>query len=312
MGNTLNRRSFLKRTSAALTAFTAAAGRLADAEARKDYVDIHTHLGMEWGNRPALTVDELLRWMDRHEVAQACVLPLINPESWDHPIPTGYVLEQTAPHRDRLIPFCSIDPRTLNLNSQQKRDLFRRYRDAGAKGFGEHKPGVPIDDARNLELFHAAAEAGLPTRFHLDNNRNMDKPGLPGLENVLRQVPDGVFIGHAQGWWASISGDVTQADMQRYPDTKVAPGGALDRLMNAYPNIHGDLSAGSGANAVMRDIDFGREFVIRRADRLLFGTDFLAPGQNVPQFKLYDEMDLPGDVRNKVFRGNARRILGLM
>ena len=69
------------------------------------------------------------------------------------------------------------------------------------------------------------------------------------------------------------------------------------------------VTAGSGANAISRDIDFGREFVLRRADRLLFGTDYLAPGQQVPQFSLYKELDLPTDVQEKVFRGNARKLL---
>jgi hypothetical protein len=41
---------------------------------------------------------------------------------------------------------------------------------------------------------------------------------------------------------------------------------------------------------------FGREFLIRRADRLLFGTDYLTPDQDIPQFGLFDQFDLPGDV----------------
>src|SRR5690606_1846484 len=137
-----------------------------------------------------------------------------------------------------------------------KRDLLRRYKDAGARGFGEHKTGVDIDDPRNLDLFHSCAELGLPVLFHLDNQRNMDKPGLPGLENVLKQLPNGVFMGHAQGWWASISGDAEQSDLQGYPNAPVGPGGAIDRLMDTYPNIYGDLSAGSGANAITRDREF--------------------------------------------------------
>lgn len=289
-------------------------GRHAEAAPMGKYFDIHTHLGQEWGNREPLGANRLLRWMDSVDIAQSAVLPLISPESWDHPLSTDYVLKQTAAHRDRLIPFCSIDPRTINLGSYKiKVDLLKKYQDAGAKGFGEHKPGVAIDDPRNMELFKACAEVGFPVLFHLDNSRNTDKPGLPGLENVLRQIPDGVFIGHAQGWWASISGDTKQDTLQKYPDTKVFPGGAIDRLMDKYPNIYGDLSAGSGANAISRDIEFGAEFVKRRADRLLFGTDYLAPGQEVPQFELYGKTldGLPRKVKEKVFRGNARRLLGL-
>ncbi len=276
------------------------------------YADIHVHITQEWGDRPALTVKGLLEWMDAEGIAQAAVLPIDSPESWFFPITTDYVLKETKDHRDRLIPFCHVDPRTLNLGSYDaKRDLLLRYRDAGARGFGEHKVGMPIDDPRNLQIFRACAEAGLPVLFHLDNMRNSDAPGLPGLEKVLQENPDGVFIGHAQGWWASISGDVTQEELQKYPNKPVAPGGAIDRLMDAYPNLYGDLSAGSGANAILRDMDFGRAFLERRADRLLFGTDYLAPKQKVPQFSLYNDIDLPEAAKAKIFRDNARRILGV-
>ena len=77
-------------------------------------------------------------------------------------------------------------------------------------------------------------------------------------------------------------------------------------------SIHGDLSAGSGAGAVSRDLDFGREFLIRRQDRIVFGTDFLAPKQDVPQFELFEtKLKLPDEVGTKIFRGNARKLLGL-
>jgi len=276
------------------------------------FVDVHTHISEGWGTKESLTAKPLLDWMDRSDIAQAVVMPLVSPEAWDHPVSTRFVLDETENHRDRLIPFCAIDPRTLNLGGYKGFvEVLKRYRDAGAKGFGEHKPGVAIDDPRNMELFRACADVGLPVLFHLDNNRNWDEPGLPGLANVLEEIPNGIFIGHAQGWWASISGDVSKTQLQQYPNTKVAPGGALDALMDRFDNIYGDLSAGSGANAILRDMEFGREFVIRRADRLMFGTDYLAPGQQVPQFSLYKELDLPVAVQEKVFRGNARTLLGL-
>jgi uncharacterized protein len=277
-----------------------------------NFIDIHVHLGQQWNERGELTPQMMLNWMDEHNISQAVVLPLISPESWFYPMTTQWVLEQTAPHRDRLIPFCSVDPRTPNLGGYEGfLDILRRYQDAGARGFGEHKWGGPIDDPKNIELMRACSELKLPVLFHLDAIRNTDKPGLPGLEKVLEAAPDAAFIGHANGWWASISGDVTQSDMGRYPAGAVQPGGAIDRLMDKYSNLYGDISAGSGANAIQRDATFGREFVIRRADRLLFGTDYLADGQQVPQFDLIESLDLPNDVLEKICRVNARRLLGI-
>ena len=286
-------------------------GGQSGSQARK-YDDVHVHLGQPWNERGPLTPEMLLRWMDAHDVAQAVVLSLISPESWFYPITPQWVLEQTKPYRERLIPFCAVDPRSVNLGGFQGfLDILKRYQDAGAKGMGEHKWGGAIDDPRNIELLQACGEVGFPVLFHMDNVRNTDRPGLPGLEKVLRSVPDTTLIGHAQGWWASISGSVTTLEMGRYPKSTVTPGGAIDRLMDKYPNLHGDLSAGSGANAIQRDLEFGRAFLIRRSDRLMFGTDYLADGQAVPQFELLDQIQLSDAVRRRVFRENARRVLKL-
>jgi predicted TIM-barrel fold metal-dependent hydrolase len=276
------------------------------------YVDMHTHLGQTWNHTAPLSAAGLLEWMDQNDIAQAVVLPLVSPESSAYPITTDFVLEATKPHRDRLIPFCSVDPRTSYSGGLKGlTEMLRRYAEAGAKGFGEHKPGVHVDDDRNMTIYAACGELGLPVLFHLDQLRNLDEPGLPRLERALREHPRTQFIGHGPGWWASISGNITAADLARYPDGKVQPGGAIDTLMEKYSNLFGDLSAGSGAQAISRDLEFGREFLIRRADRLMFGTDYLAPGQEVPQLELFRRLDLPADVQARVFRDNARRLLGL-
>jgi len=276
------------------------------------YVDVHVHLTQAWSSLRPLTPQLLLRWMDEHQVAQAVVLPLISPEAWYFPVTTDWVLAQTKPYRDRMIPFCDIDPRTEYVRTPKDiRALLDRYLTAGAKGLGEHKCGGAIDDPRNLNIFRACSDLGWPVMLHMDGIRNTDEPGLPGLERVLREAPGAAFIGHATAWWSSISGGLTKNELNGYPKGPVKPGGAIDRLMDKHPNVYGDLSAGSGLNAIRRDPDFGREFLIRRADRLLFGTDYLAEGQPVDQFQFLDKLDLPAEVQAKVFRTNARKILRL-
>jgi predicted TIM-barrel fold metal-dependent hydrolase len=53
----------------------------------------------------------------------------------------------------------------------------------------------------------------------------------------------------------------------------VVPGGITDQLLSNYPNIYGDLSAGSGLNALLRDEDHARDFLKRHQDKLLYGSD---------------------------------------
>ena len=309
----ISRRSLLNHSLA--TIGTLARARTLDAKPYPmgRYVDMHTHIGQTWNSTERLTPEALLRWMDAHRIAQAIVLPLVSPEASSFHITSEFVLHETEPFRDRLIPFCAIDPRTASRGGRSGLvDMLKRYQDQGAKGLGESKPGIAFDDERNLTLFAACGEVGLPVLFHLDNQRNTDVPGLPALSRVLHQNPQTIFIGHGPGWWASISGDATQRDLAGYPKGSTAPNGAIDQLMDRYQNIYGELSAGSGANSIARDLDFGRDFLIRQQDRIMFGTDYLSPGQDVPQFDLFErQLDLPTDVEEKILRGNARRILGL-
>lgn len=314
----LNRRQF--QTTLLAGAAGALAGRIFDPKLYAaepphrgpKYIDMHTHIGTTWNGNKELTPELLLSWMDEQHIEQAVLLPLTSPESSSFLLLTEPALAAAKAHPGRFIPFCSIDPRTdYEGGIKGLTDIIRSYVDQGAKGFGEHKVGLDFDDPLMMRVYEGCQEVGIPLLFHMDNLRGKDTPGLPRLENALKTFPDLNFIGHGPGWWASISGGVTQADLNGYPGGPVQPGGAIDTLMEKYPNIYGDLSAGSGAGSITRDLAFGREFMIRRQDRLMFGTDYLQPGQPVPQFKMIQEMDLPDDARHKIHRGNAERVLKL-
>jgi predicted TIM-barrel fold metal-dependent hydrolase len=273
---------------------------------------MHTHIGRTWNTYPALEPEALVRWLDEHNVARAVVLPLVSPESSSYLNLTEAALAAARRFPDRLVAFCCIDPRTSYEGGRAGlRAMLKAYVDQGARGFGEHKAGLAIDHPKMQALYEVCTDLRLPVLFHMDAQRGMDEPGLPGLERVLKGFPDVTFIGHGPGFWASISGDVTARDMGGYPKSPVRPGGALDRLFQGYPNLRGDLSAGSGAGALRRDRKFGQEFLIRRADRLLFGTDYLRHGQDVPQFELLASFELPADVRARIERGNASQLLGI-
>ena len=112
---TWSRRDFCRsavgrRRSLGLSAIDSSSVRAAAPPGR--YVNMHTHLGQTWNTTQPLSADALFGWMDANEVAQAVVLPLVSPESSSYPLTTDFVLAETRPHRDRLIPFCSVDPRT--------------------------------------------------------------------------------------------------------------------------------------------------------------------------------------------------------
>ena len=85
--------------------------------------------------------------------------------------------------------------------------------------------------------------------------------------------------------------------------------------MREYPNLYGDMSAGSGGNAFMRDPDYAYRFIEEFADRLLFGTDICAPTNVFKLSAWLDESVMNGCISqenyNKICRGNALKLLGL-
>ncbi len=305
----LSRRAFLA-SAAAGVASTAFAGNAA--AKRPAFIDVHTHLGRYRDYSKNLTAKGLVEWMDANNVERSVVLPLVSPESTTFLQPPEKVLAECKEFPKRLIPFCSLDPRAHYGSGKNLQNILKRYKDQGAKGFGEHKVGLPFDHPVMMKIYEACEAVELPILFHMDTVRGTDEPGLPGLRRALSRHPKLPFIGHGPGWWASIAGGLKDArGLGGYPKGKVPAGGAIDALMDVFPNIYGDLSAGSGNNAIARDPDFGQKFLIRRADRLMFGSDYLAPGQHVPQFATLESYDLSDEVRQKIYRGNAIRVLKL-
>jgi len=85
--------------------------------------------------------------------------------------------------------------------------------------------------------------------------------------------------------------------------------------MARYPNLCGDLSAGSGYNAISRDPEFGYRFMEQYQDRLFFGTDLLQVGQELPQVEYLKSVVQQGHISrttfDKITWQNANRLLGL-
>ncbi len=271
-------------------------------------IDIHTHLGKIMLDREPLTADILLSAMDKLGIEQSVILPLENPEETHYYVPTKEVIEICRKHPDRLIPFCGVDPRRGGPDFKPDfKVILKEYIEQGCRGFGEHLAGLPINDPRSIEIYKACGELGLPIILHIDRWRNTDSVHLPAFERVLFENPNTNFIAHGPGWWAEISSEVDPEIT--YPLGKVEPGGWIDYLFSRYPNLYADLSARSGYNALVRDKEFGVEFVRRNYQRLLFGTDYLYPEQDIPIVELIRNMDLTEEQFEAITRGNALELM---
>ncbi len=140
---------------------------------------------------------------------------------------------------------------------------------AGAIGIGEQKFHVECDSKPMQLVADIAKDHRVPVLMHFQHKvYNM---GFERFHRMLEMYPTVNFIGHAQTWWANIDKKCDQSVL--YPKGPVTPGGITDRLLSDYPNIYGDLSAGSGLNALLRDEDHARNFLKRHQDKLLYGSD---------------------------------------
>jgi uncharacterized protein len=274
-------------------------------------IDIHAHAGRLLVDRPYLSPSDLVRRMDAHQIDQACLMAVENPEEVDFYFTTEQVLTACAQFPGRLIPFCSVDPRRRYPESFDPRPILEEYAARGCRGFGEVLAGVPIDDPGLQKIYAACGDLGFPVLFHSDHWICRDEPGLGRLEGMLQANPDTVFIGHATRFWAEISKDpdLDPASLGRYPSGPVTPTGAADRLLGEYPNLYGDLSARSGYTALTRDPAFGLDFLERRQDQLLFGTDVLAPEQALPIVEFLRTCAISENARQKICSQNALRLL---
>jgi len=218
---------------------------------------------------------------------------------------TEAALCEAARYPDLFIPFCSFLP--------WEEDVVDKIEDAverGCRGFGEHKIRLCIDNPDCIKVFDACGALGLPVLFHIDIPLpdsdmwyNVDASRLPW---VLDRCSRTVFVGHGPGFWREISGDADESP-SAYPSGPVTSGGRLLSLLGGFENLYCDLSAGSGLNAIRRDPEFGRQFLIDHGDRCMYGTDF----NDSSLLDHLRSLELPARVWGRIAHRNAAKLVPL-
>ena len=290
-------------------------------------IDIHSHCyrkaiprlpGQDAVSRP----ETLLAAYDRLGVDRGCLLPLSGPEC-ALPCTNEDILDIAASHPDRFIPFCNLHPYAIsNTVDAPLEKLLEQYRDAGCKGVGEITVHLPFQDPYMRNLFRAIQDTGMPCTIHLTNRRGafygiIDEPGLPGLEETLASFPRLKVLGHSAPFWAEIAPLATPFDRMGYPKGAVLQEGTVPKLLRKYRNLYGDLSASSGANALLRDPGYAVRFLTEFQDRLLFGIDIATEKaeERLPLRDFLVELKEQGKISTEVFERitwrNAVELLGL-
>jgi predicted TIM-barrel fold metal-dependent hydrolase len=181
----------------------------------------------------------------------------------------------------------------------------------GAVGIGEQKFRVECDSKHIQRIAELAQEYDVPVLMHFEHGNY--NTGIDRFHTILEKFPKVNFIGHAQTWWGNIDKKHDQTVM--YPKGSVTPGGISDRLMGDYPNMFGDLSAGSGLNALIRDEAHTVKFIHRHREKLIYGSDcndIIGRGPSCSGSRAIGTIRrlIPDTkIQNKLFSGNIRRIV---
>jgi len=207
---------------------------------------------------------------------------------------------------DRFVCFANELP-----DIPETREVLEKYLKKGAIGIGEQK--FPVEsDSKHIELVATIAkEYDVPVLLHFQHEAYNFH--FENFHKILEKFPTVNFIGHAQTWWGHVDKNHDPADL--YPKTPVTPGGLTDRYLADYPNMYGDLSAGSGRNSITRDEEQGAQFLMRHQDKLLFGSDCSDPVAGsekcigVPTLALLRKLIPDQAILRKILHDNAKKIM---
>jgi predicted TIM-barrel fold metal-dependent hydrolase len=266
-----SRREFLTTCGVALPA--AALGDLPSLfRQAESIIDIHQHVGYSGRPDPVL-----LEHQQTMGIAKTILLPSGRPlvsASTHQGKSNG--LDAQAAGNEACYQFARAHSKTFAFAANEVPDIpdavreIERYLARGAVLIAEQKFGVECDSREMQRIYALAQEHRVPVLMHWQFK--MYNYGFERFYKILEKYPRVNFLGHAQTWWGNI--DKNHLDQSvMYPKGPVTRGGLTDRYLSDYPNMFGDLSAGSGNNALTRDEDFTRDFLQRHQDKLVYGSD---------------------------------------
>lgn len=292
-------------------------------------IDIHAHATIFQSSTPIqpnglpwVSAEELIKIYDDLNIEKGVLLPIVSPEYQLDLMSSGECKRITEQFPDRFLWFCGIDPRAAgNKPDADLSKLLLHYKKLGAKGMGELTAQLYADDPMVDNLFYHCAECDMPVTIHIAPQFGgyygiVDELGLPRLEKMLKKHKKLKILGHSQCFWSEMSTDVTDENRFRYLPGKVNEG-RIAYLMRTYENLYCDFSAGSGANALMRDPEYAAKFIEEFSDRVLYGCD-VCSASNTHQYKFdafLNQMRADGMISQenyyKFVRGNAIKLLNL-
>ena len=248
------------------------------------------------GGRKLPTLDEIAAHY--RERRMACVVFTVDAEAATGvpAIANEEIAEAGARHPDVIIPFASIDPAKGRLGARQ---AGRLVRDHGVRGFKFH-PNVQAfypNDRAVYPLYEAIQELGVPVVFH--TGQTGIGAGAPGGGGIRLKYSNPMFV------------DDVAADFPDLPIILAHPSFPWQdealAVATHKPLVHIDLSGWSPKYFPPQLVQYANTLL---QDKVLFGSDYplLTPDRWLADF---DKLPIKPEVRPKILKDNAARLLGL-
>jgi uncharacterized protein len=242
------------------------------------------------------TVEQIAAYYRPRQLA-AVIFTVDAATATGHPgLSSEEVADRAADHADVLIPFGSVDPLAGEEAVLRARRLIS---DHGVRGFKFHPSlqGFSPDDRRYYPLYEVIADAGLPAIFH--TGQTGIGAGLPGGRGIKLRLSNPMLL------------DDVAADFPGLPVILAHPSVPWQdeaiSIATHKANVYIDLSGWSPRYFPPQLVRAANSLL---QDKVLFGTDYplLTPERWLRDF---GELEIKDEVRPKILKQNAARLLGL-
>ena len=262
---------------------------------RDKYIDSDSCFAILYSDKKAklATAEELIDSMDRDGIDVSVVLNI----GWTtHELcveTNDYILESIARYPQRLVGFCSVQPRSL----ESAIDEIERCVREGIKGVGEMRPDMQLLDITDDEIMEPFIEV-------------INKHNLILLTHASEPV------GHSYPGKGAVTPELLYSLITRYPALTLVCahwGGGLPfyALMPEVKQAMNKVYFDTAASPFLYSPQVYSQVVqLVSAEKILFGSDYPLLAQSRLLGEI-NSLDLPDEAKNQVLSGNARKLLGI-
>jgi predicted TIM-barrel fold metal-dependent hydrolase len=212
------------------------------------------------------------------------------------PVPNEEVAAACAANADVLIPFASVDPWKGRAAVRQARRLVEEH---GVRGFKFH-PSLQAfhpNDRMAYPLYEVVQELGVPALFH--TGQTGIGAGVPGGGGIRLKYSNPMDVDDVAADFPELKIILAHPSFP-WQDEALA-------VATHKPLVHIDLSGWSPKYFPPQLVRYANSLL---KDKVLFGSDYpvISPDRWLADF---DKLDIKPEVRPRILKDNAARLLGL-